>query len=445
MKKFVSTFLAAVLAAGALAGCGKAASTAPSGGASNGASGGSTGVVTITMPTYRTGADAGAAFFEPQVERFNAKYEGKYKIVLEESPQNTHGDRIKQLAQQNQLPPLFQINDKVWVRDYLVANNKLEDLSPLLENADLKKLLFQESIDFCTIDGKLIAMPISVIRPTGLFYNSALFNPEKPVTEFSWEEFGKALGENSIAYQTAEGGWTANLMFTGMIGSIEGGQEILRKGATEDKLTDFNNPVFVEAVGLLQDSMMNHSWNGAVGAVYADAANTFYANQTAVLPDGTWIINKMEPTEENKKEWSNGFDGTKVIGDYFPGNVAISDPYVFDWMVSAGQPDDVKALCFAFLEFINSPEEIEAFILGEGGMAPNLEYSQKFLDEISKNSLLTDFSTKTNDKTTFVPYFNAAIDDSLFQGEFSNLLSPLSKGQITPEEFCEQLTRAAQE
>lgn len=452
MKKFVSMFIAALMMAGALAACAPASSTGGTasggspGGASSAAGNETAGEVTITLPTYRAGEDAGAKFFLPQVERFNKKYEGQYKIVIEESPQNTHGDRIKQLAQQNQLPPMFQVNDKVWIKDYLVANNRLEDLAPLLEsNPEMKKLMFQESIDYCTIDGKVIALPLTVLRPTGLYYNSALFAPEKPITEYSWEEFSTALGDNQIAYQTAEGGWTVSLMLTGMIGSIEGGQEILRKGATEEKITDFNNPVIIEAVGLLQDSMMKHSWSGAVGAVYADAANTFYANQTAVLPDGTWIINKMQPTEENQKEWSNGFDGTKVVGDFYPGNVAISDPYVYDWMVSAGLPEDQKNLCFAFLAFISSPEEIEAFILAEGGMSPNLEYSQAFMDEISKNTLLTDFSTKTNDKTTFVPYFNSCVEDSLFRGEFTNLLTPLSKGQITPEEFCQKLTLAAQE
>ena len=79
-------------------------------------------LTTITLPTYRAGEDVGARFFIPQVERFNKEYEGKYKIIIEESPSNTHIERIKQLALQDKLPPIFQVSDSKWVEDYLIAN-----------------------------------------------------------------------------------------------------------------------------------------------------------------------------------------------------------------------------------------------------------------------------------------------------------------------------------
>ena len=41
------------------------------------------GEVTITIPSYKTGENVGAVFFEPQVERFNEAYEGQYHIELE--------------------------------------------------------------------------------------------------------------------------------------------------------------------------------------------------------------------------------------------------------------------------------------------------------------------------------------------------------------------------
>lgn len=423
MKKGLSLMVTAALLAGAFSGTIYAEDS----------------VVTVTIPSYRTGEDVGAKFFLPQVERFNEEYAGKYEIIVEESPSNTHTDRIKQLAMQNELPAMFQVADSKWVEDYLIANDKLQDLSAFIEeNPEMKALFIKDSLDFCTKDGKVVALPMTVLKPTGLYYNSELFSPEKPLTEMNWEEFSEALGEQKIAYQTAEGGWTINLMLTAILGGIEGGPELLKAGV-EEKITDFNQPQFLEAFTILQESFQKNGWDGAIGAVYADAANTFYANMTAVLPDGTWIIDKVY----DDTDWANGFDGTKVIGDYYPGNIAIANPCVYDWMIPAGLPEEELELALAFFEFMNRPEEIEAFILAEGGSAPNLEYSDSFKTEMEKNSLLNDFATKADEDTVYVPYFNNAIPESLFTGDFTNLMTYLYNGDYTPEQFCEELTKAA--
>ena len=45
--------------------------------------------VEVTLPTYKTGENVGAIFFEPLVERFNAAYEGKYHIDFYEIGKDT--------------------------------------------------------------------------------------------------------------------------------------------------------------------------------------------------------------------------------------------------------------------------------------------------------------------------------------------------------------------
>lgn len=402
---------------------------------------GSDEVTTITLPTYRSGEDVGARFFIPQVERFNKEYEGKFKIIIEESPSNTHTERIKQLALQDKLPAVFQVSDSKWVEDYLIANNKLYDLSDWIEaNPDIKKLFVKESLDFLTKeDGGIYALPLIVIRPIGLYYNSALIQPEGSLTSMNWEEFSDFLGDQKISYQTAEGGWTINLMLSAIIGSLEGGPEVLKAGVKE-KITDFNTTLFIEAFRILQESFHSNGWEGAIGATYPDAANAFYANQTAILPDGPWIIDKIyDPTD-----WANGFDGNKVVGDYYPCNVAIANPAVYDWMIPANLPENELELALAFFEFICRPEEVEAFILAEGGIAPNLEYSESFKEELSKNKLLNDFARNANEDMIYVPAFSDCIDASLFTGDFSNFLVNLYNGSWTPEKFCEELTKSAQ-
>lgn len=398
-------------------------------------------LTTVTLPTYRAGEDAGAKFFLPQVERFNQKYDGKYKIVIEESPSNTHTDRIKQLALQNKLPALFQVSDSKWVEDYLIKNGKLYNLKDWIDSKpDLKKLFVKDSLDFCTkSDGGVYALPLTVIKPTGLYYNTDMFKPSKNIADMTWDEFSTALGDNKIAYQTAEGGWTISLILTAIMASLDGGPDVLKAGV-QNKVTDFNTPLWKQAFTILQNSFLKNGWSGAVGAAYPDAATSFYSKKSAILPDGTWIID----TVNDSTKWANGFDGSKAAGDYYPGNVAIANPCVYDWMIPVGLPQNELDLSLAFFEFMNTPEEVEAFILGEGGTAPNLTYSDNFKSQLASKKLLSDFASKTNANTKYVPYFSDAIAQSLFTGEFSNLLPSLYKGTSTPEKFCTELTKAAQ-
>lgn len=431
MKKLISSVLVFAMTATMLAGCTSKA-TSNSGDVKK--------VIEVVLPTYRSGEDAGAKFFLPQVERFNKKYEGKYHITIEESPSNTHTERIKQLALQDKLPTIFQVSDSKWVEDYLIANNKLEDLSSWINSkSEMKKLFIQDSVNYCTKNGKVYALPLTVLKPTGLYYNSTMIKPSKKVTEMTWDEFQTTLGDTKIAFQTAEGGWTTSLILASIIGGISGGKELLANGV-KTKITDFNNPIFIEAFTKLQKMYKENGWNGAIGATYPDAATGFYGKKTSVLPDGTWIIDKVnDPTD-----WSNGFDGKTVVGDYYPGNVAIANPAVYDWMMPAGLPADQKEAGLAFFEFMNTPEEIEAFILGEGGTAPNLKYSDNFKKQLESKKLLSDFATSTNEQTIYVPYFSDAINSSLFTGDFTNFLTYLFKGDWTPEKFCTELTKSAQ-
>ena len=57
--------------------------------------------IVISIPHYKAGQNVGGKFFLPQVERFNEKYAGTYKLVIEEIPQDSYSNKIKQLAQQD--------------------------------------------------------------------------------------------------------------------------------------------------------------------------------------------------------------------------------------------------------------------------------------------------------------------------------------------------------
>ena len=277
--------LLAALTAGIMlvsAGCGA------SGG--SGADGGDPGEITITIPSYKTGENVGAVFFEPQVERFNEKYEGQYHIELENVTEDMFNDQMKQLAQQKALPPLVQGGDKEWLRTVVFPNGMAHDISGWLdENPDIKALMLEDGIDYCTgDDGAVYSVPLATVRPTGFFYNSAMWNTDEDLSSLTMDEFISLIGDQKIAFSTAENAWVSALFLTALIADQEGGVELLNSGINE-KITDFNQPVIVAAVEKLQSLLQNNASANSVGAAYPDAANAFMSGQASIISNGPWM------------------------------------------------------------------------------------------------------------------------------------------------------------
>ncbi len=402
-------------------------------------------VVEVTIPSYKTGENSGAVFFEPQVERFNEAYAGQYKITLEATPQDTFNDKLKQLAQQNQLPVLVQGGDVDWISKVVIPNGLAYNLSGWLnENAELKGRLLEDGIEYNTQDdGAIYTMPLATVRPTGFFYNSALWTPSGDVSAMSIDEFVSDLADQKIAFSTAENGWVAALFYTALIANEDGGAELLQNG-TVDKIIDFNQTPIIEATKKLQTLLQNNASSNSIGATYADAANAFMSEQAAVIANGPWMSAEFAP--ESSDKWSNGFDGANVHASLFPGNVGVANTRTYgEWWISASASDEEAALAKAFLEFINSPEELEAYLLAEGGDAPNLEYSDSFKEKQAETQVLADLAADTTSDTVFVPAVLDVIPASVANTEFGKLLPSLADGTYTAEEFCQWLSDKAAE
>ena len=161
-KQLFAGALAAAMMTASLAGCGGAASSA----ATSTTADTNSGVVEVTIPSFKTGENVGAVFFEPQVERFNEKYAGKYKINLESVPQDSiFNDRIKQLAQQNKLPVLVEGGDPDWVKNVVIPNGLAYDLTDWIDATPaIKDVLIDDSREYCSNeDGRVMVMPTTLL------------------------------------------------------------------------------------------------------------------------------------------------------------------------------------------------------------------------------------------------------------------------------------------
>ena len=442
-KKILASVLAGLMLL-ATAGCNNNGGGSTASGST--ASGGSSeGVIEVSIPSYKTGENVGAVFFEPQVERFNEKYEGQYKINLETVPQDGFGDRLKQLAQQNKLPVLVQGGDLDWILNVVIPNGLAWDMTDWLEESGLLERAVQDSVDYNKDkgDGKIYTIPKMTVRPTGFYYNTAMWNPEEDLSSLTMDELVTLLGDQKIAFSTAENGWVAALFLTAAIADQEGGVELLQAGADE-KITDFSDPIFVNAVASLQQLLQNNAASNSIGAAYADAANAFMSGQAAVIANGPWMSSEFN--ESNSANWSNGFGGANVKASLFPGNVGIENNRAFgEWWISASASEEEIELAKAFLEFISSPEELEAYLLAEGGDAPNIEYSEDFKEKQAETQVLADLAADTTEETVYVPCILDVIPNSVANTEFGKLLPSLANGTYTPEEFCDWMTQKSVE
>ncbi|RHO86688.1 carbohydrate ABC transporter substrate-binding protein [Ruminococcus sp. AF42-9BH] len=406
-------------------------------------------VVEIKFPTYLAGENVGAQFFLPEVERFNEKYEGKYKITVEEVPQASYADKIKQLAQQNKLPVLVHAPgsggiDTQWFKQVVLANDMAYDLSSFAEeNPDVAANWVDESVDFCTVDGKLICKPLSVIKPVGLYYNSSMYTADKDIKDMSVDEFMDSLGDNKIAFQTAENGWTTALLLAALIGNEEGGADLLNNNA-DDKLWDYTAEPFVNGVAKLQTLLEKNASSNTIGAAYADAANAFMSKGASIICNGSWMASEFDA--ESSDKWSNDFSGDDVKATIYPGNIAIVNQRNYgEFWISNNASDEEKEAAEAFLAFRDSQEEIEALILAEGGSAPKITYTDDFKTKMKKNRILSELSESMDDNTTYVAGIGDVFPASVADTEFGKLLPKLADGTLTPEEFCQELTQKAEE
>ena len=232
------------------------------------------------------------------------------------------------------------------------------------------------------------------------------------------------------------------LFLTALI-NAQGGGDWLRSGV-ENQIVDFNTPEFIAAAGQLQQLLQNNAAPNSIGAAYADAENAFLSNQAAIISNGPWMSSSLD--EANSENWSNGFDGKDAHASLWPGDMGIANTASYgEWWISSAASEQEIELAEAFLAFINSPEEIEAFLLAEGGSAPLLTYSDGFLEEQAEVQTLGELSADTTADTVFVPCILDMIPASVANSDFGRELPQLANGTYTPEQFAQVLTDAAAE
>ncbi|MBP3961592.1 ABC transporter substrate-binding protein [Paenibacillus lignilyticus] len=442
MKK-ISFLLVALLLVLSLAACG---SNTNNGGESANSNSGTdkadTGKeVVIKFPSYKTGNNVGAIFYLPQIERFNQKYAGKYKIEIEEIVQDEYSKKIKLLYQQKKLPPLIEVDKEL--ADIMINNGDLLDLKPYIDNnPEINSILIEDSVKYNTDkNGKIVSLPLAFERPIGLYYNKELLQ-KAGITEPSatWDGFFsdldklKAAGVTPLALMTGENGWTTMLLASAMIASVPEGQDLLAKG---DIVTNFNSPLWINTFAKVQKLLTDYTTKSALGATYSIAANEFFSDNTAMIANGPWMVGDFS----NPDKASDGFAG-KVGATIYPNGVALGSADGYWYSIPKDTPQETVDGLIEYFKFIYSPEELNAFLVAEGGFAPKLPMPDDAKAKL--DPILRQLNDEVGSK---MKTLNRLIYDIVPQSVsdlFAKNLPLLATNDMTPEQFCKAMTDAAE-
>jgi len=423
MKKALALILVAVMALSLFVGCGS--KEEPEAAAPEASE---DGVVEIYFPTYMVGEATLAEWAALRIGEFNEQYAGKYKVVVEEIPgDQEYVDKLKVLYAADDLP------DVIVTGGYNVIDmfkDKLVDLTPYVDD-EWRSFMSEVGVSVNSRDGQLYAIPV-IRQVMGYYYNTELFAQagiEKPAE--TWEEFFEicdkllAAGITPLSMDTADTGWCSSLLLGAIIGSSDEGEKFMNTVQPES----YSTPELIEAAGMVQTMFQKYTTVDAIGGEYSVAANNFWNEKTAIVANGPWMVKKFF----NPEYCEEGF-GEKIAVAQYPCGLMYNSAQT-GWSIAAKTPEKIEA-SLEFVKFMTN-EDSQRLILEMGGETPdcNVESADTYPLVIETINLAADCERSIND---FQTLWHASVAD-----EISVQYPLLADGSITPEEFADALTAAA--
>jgi len=401
---------------------------------------------TISFVWWVGGGDSPSdQWFRDAVDCFNQKYAGKLTLDIEYVPgQHDYIEKLKTEYAAGELPPIVTLKRDPTLAQLWIDNDELIDLRPYFDaSPEWSTLALADSVELNTIDGKLVAAPDAWITPIGIFYNTELFG-QAGLSEFpeEWDAFFAALdqlkeaGITPLSLHTDDTAWSAILLYEALIARTSEGREFLNIKFPDD----YNQPFLIEPTEDLA-RLFDYTTPDAIGAVYPMAANHFLNGDTAMMPNGPWMIGDFRDPEKS----SEGF-GDKVDVALYPGNVAVSDTgrQLGEFAIVKGLDPAVEAGAAEFIKWMRSPDVVRQRVLRLGSTAPNLELTEEEMAQLDPLAAKLMQLVQEHQAPVLPNYqgqWNTIIqNETLVQG-----LPQLALGNITAEEFLQMLTDAAAE
>ena len=434
IKKILALSLAGIMALGVMTGCGggndsQESSSAGSSAESSGETAASGDVVEISFPTHWVGVSTTKEWFQDRLAAFNEEYGDQIKVNVEEIPgDQNYIDKMKVLYTSESLPDVINTGGYNLIDS---MKDQMVDLAPYIDD-ELKS----HGTDVCwevnSRGDEVYGVPFTR-QVIGYFYNKELFAEagiEKPAE--TWEEFFeqcdklKAAGITPLSMDTADSGWVTSLWLGAMTASSDAGEEFMNTSLPKD----YNTPEFIEAATNIQKMFQEYTTADAVGGAYENAASNFYMEETAMIANGPWMISDFYDTSLVEEDFAD-----KIGTAMFPEGVMYNSGKI-GFNIASKDEDKLEA-ALTFVEFLTS-EESQVKMLEMTGETPAMEGVTSENVKPLVNEVTANGDSAERCINDFQSLWYANVVD-----EISVQYPLLAQGEITPEQFAQALTDAA--
>lgn len=436
-RKAIAAMTVLVMGTGALAGCGNSTSesTASKSTSENTnqakeettKAASSDGAVTLTFPSIWVGTDSKAEVFGKMIEGFNKENAGKFKVAVEEQTDyDAYRDKIRTVISTGNAPDLFTVDNMADVALFS-KSGKLMDLTKYLSE---KSDTYQEgTVEAAQIDNLNYALPYEMaVLP--VMYNGKLLEEAGVEAPKSYDELWaaceklKANGISPICQMTNDNAWTTMIWYSYALASC-GGKDVYANG--------LDNPAFVEAAEVLK-KMFDYTSSDAIGADATVVNGHFFNERAAMYTNGTWILGRV------KKEGVEGLYDNLVVTPGLSYNEKNGGAYVnaINAYFCAGKQDDPKKqeAVEAFFTYITDADRVLELANSSGASFAVAIDSAKITDPLQ-----AEISKQVQEAEFMIPHFQAAMPTTVVTA-FPAAVEGLALGDITPEEFVEELKAA---
>ncbi|WP_280771669.1 ABC transporter substrate-binding protein [Salipaludibacillus daqingensis] len=386
----------------------------------------------LTFHTHYVGNEGRAETIQAIVDEFNEEHEGRAKVVIDATPDpQTMYDKNRTSLATDTVADIFYFQHNPVDADRYYGSDKLIDLSPHLDDG-WGDSFSPEGLDHGRYEDQIMAVPFeSMMVP--IYYNTELF-ADAGIDEFptTWDEFFDAadkLMENGItpiATGTGENAWSTQLMYSYIVSSIAG--EDLWELELDDE-------AFLEGARIL-DRMFEYSPSDAVGLTYSSYASYFINENAAMIVNGPWMISQFY--EQGGDEFAEKVGvGTMPAYEGGKGEQGAVIAGVNFVLTGKKHEDPLKEeMAVEFMKYLTHTDNAKRLFLDSGALmeAANFEINEDDdADRISIDILENlqaapyEFKHLINAKSTAVA------------NEFPSAVSALALGEVTPEEFVEQM------
>jgi len=381
------------------------------------------GEIVLKWPCIWVGKDSKAPAIAEIVDGFNKANAGKIRVEIEPQPDyNAYEQKVRTSLMAGVAPgDIFTFFLDATTKDYY-SNKLLMDFGKDF-SGEWKSSFEASAIAQSTIGGKLKSLPFeTAILP--VWYNGDLLKragvariPATMAELWAAMDKLKAVGVYPSSQMSGDtNAWTSMIWFSWFAVSY-GGPKVWDK--------PFTDKPFVEAAKLMETIYANYTTPDAIGASAGISGGHFLAGRTAIFANGPWYAGRADLR-------AMSFFPSITIAPLPPAgpnkNIIISR---LQANLAAGETKD-KARHDAIIKFMKALTSKEnaakisqisgSMLAVKSGYIPTDGLQKQFYDLAGKG-----FATANDLNIAYGP--EATL-------EFTQQLSALALGKITPEEFC---------